>query len=109
VATNIHMDQIFKSHGTLQPIHIPPPISRDISMAFIIGLPKWGNESFIMVGVDILSKYAHLCSLKNPFTTSTGAQRFMDHVFMLHGMPHSIFYDRDPTFTSNFWQELFRL
>jgi transposase InsO family protein len=24
-------------------------------------------------------------------------------------MLHSIVYDRDPTFTSNFWQELFKL
>jgi transposase InsO family protein len=33
----------------------------------------------------------------------------MDQVFKLHGMPHSIVSDRDPTFTSNFWQELFKL
>jgi hypothetical protein len=33
----------------------------------------------------------------------------MDHIFKLHGMPHSIVSDRDPTFTRNFWQELFRL
>jgi transposase InsO family protein len=33
----------------------------------------------------------------------------MDQVFKLHGMPNSIVSDRDPTFTSNFWQELFKL
>ena len=33
----------------------------------------------------------------------------MDQVFKLHGMPHSIVYDRDPTFTNNFWQEMFKL
>jgi hypothetical protein len=37
------------------------------------------------------------------------AQIFMDQVFKLHGMPHSIVSDRDPTFTSNFWQELFKI
>ena len=37
------------------------------------------------------------------------AQIFMDHVFKLHGMLHSIVSDRDPTFTSNFWKELFKL
>jgi hypothetical protein len=62
-----------------------------------------------MVVVDHLSKYAHLCSLQHPFTASIVAQLFMDHIFKLHGMPHSIVFDRDPTFTSNFWQELFRL
>jgi hypothetical protein len=62
-----------------------------------------------MVVVDRLSKYAHLCALKHPFTSSTLAQIFMDQVFKLHGMPHSIVFYRDPTFTSNFWQELFWL
>ena len=36
-------------------------------------------------------------------------QIFMDQNFKLHGMPTSIVYDRDPTFTSHFWQELFKL
>jgi transposase InsO family protein len=62
-----------------------------------------------MVVVDHISRYAHLCSLQHPFTASTVAQLFMDHIFKLHGMPYSIFSDQDPTFTGNFWQELFRL
>jgi hypothetical protein len=40
---------------------------------------------------------------------STVAQLFMDHVFKVHDMPLSIVSDRYPTFTSNFWKELFRL
>jgi hypothetical protein len=98
-----------KSHGTLQPLPIPLAIWRDISMDFITGLHKSGNKSVIMVVADHLSKYAHLCALQHPFTTSTVAQLFMDQVFKLHGMLHSIVSDRDPTFTSNFWQELFKL
>jgi hypothetical protein len=62
-----------------------------------------------MVVVDHISKYAHFCALQHPITASSVAQIFMDHIFELHGMPHSIVPDRDPTFTSNFWQELFRL
>jgi hypothetical protein len=98
-----------KSPGTLQPLLIPPAIWRDISMDFITGLPKSRNKSVIMVVVDHLSKYAHFYALQHPFTTSTVAQLFMDQVFKLHGMPHSIVSDRDPTFTSNFWKELFKL
>jgi hypothetical protein len=78
-------------------------------MDFITGLPKLGNKFFIMVVVDRLSKYAHFCALQHLFTASTVAQIFMDQVFKLHGMPHSIVSDRDPTFTSNFWQELFKI
>jgi IS30 family transposase len=78
-------------------------------MDFITGLPKSRNKSIIMVVVDRVSKYAHFYTLQHPFTTSTVAQIFMDKVFKLHGMPHSIVSDRDPTFTSNFWQELFKI
>jgi hypothetical protein len=78
-------------------------------MDFIVSLPKSGNKLVIMVVVDCLSKYAHLCALQHPFTTSTVAQFFIDQVFKLHGMLHSIVYDHNPTFTSNFWQELFKL
>jgi hypothetical protein len=98
-----------KSPGTLQPLPIPPDIWKDISMEFITGLPKLGNKSVIMVVVDRLSKYAHFCTLHHPFTSSMVAQIFMDQVFKLHGMPNSIVSDRDPTFTRNFWQELFKL
>jgi hypothetical protein len=98
-----------KSPGTLQPLSIPPAIWKDISMDFITGLPKSENKSVITMVFDRLSKYAHFCALQHPFTTSTVAQIFMDQVFKLHGMPHSIVSDRDPTFTNNFWQELFKL
>jgi hypothetical protein len=98
-----------KSPSTLQLLPIPPDIWKDISMDFITDLPKSGNKSMIMVVVDRLSKYAHFCALPHPFTASTVAQIFMDQVFKLHGMPKSIVSDRDPNFTSNFWQELFKL
>jgi hypothetical protein len=78
-------------------------------MDFITSLPKLGNKSVIMVVVDRLSKYAHFYALQHPFTTSTMAQIFMDQVFNLYGMPHSIVFYPDPTFTSNFWQELFKI
>jgi hypothetical protein len=98
-----------KSLGTLQLPSISLTIWRDISMDFIVGLTKSGNKSDIMVEVDCLSKYAHFYALNHPFTTSIMAQCFMDHIFKLHGMPHSIVSNKDPTFTSKFWQELFRL
>jgi transposase InsO family protein len=98
-----------KSPGTLQPLPIPLAIWKDISMDFIISLPKLGNKLVIMVVVDHFSRYAHFCSLQHPFTASMVAQIFMDQVFKLHGMPHSIISDRDPTFTNNFWQELFKI
>jgi hypothetical protein len=101
--------ETIKAPETLQPLLIPLAIWRDISIDFIVVLPKSGNKSVIMVVVDRRSKYAHLCSLQHPFTASTIAQSFMDHIFNIHGMPHSIVSDQDPTFTRNFWQEIFKL
>jgi hypothetical protein len=97
--------ETIKSPGTLQLLPIPPTIWMDISMDFIVGLPKSGNKFIIMVVVDRLSKYAHFCSLQHPFTTSIVAQIFPDNIFKLHGMSHSIVSDRDPTFNSNFFRK----
>jgi hypothetical protein len=93
---------IVKASNTLQPLLIPVAIWKDIYMDFIIGLPKSGNKSVIMVVVDHLSKYDHSHSLQNPFTASTMAQIFMDDIFKLRGMSHSIVSNKDPTFTNNF-------
>ena len=45
-------------------------------------------------------------------TTATAvdvANIFFNTVFRLHGLPHVIVSDRDPKFTSKFWQMLFKL
>jgi hypothetical protein len=78
-------------------------------MDFIVVLLKDGNKSLVMVVVDCLSKYAHFCALPHPFTPALVAQIFLDHIFKLHGMPTSIVFDRNPTSTSTFWQDLFKL
>jgi hypothetical protein len=88
--------ETIKDPGHTPTTLIPLAIWRDISMDFIVGLPKSGNKSIIMVVVDRLSKYAHFCALQHPFTTSIVAQIFMDNIFKLHGMPHSIVSDKIP-------------
>ena len=77
-------------------------------MDFIVGLPKSSNKSVIMVVVDRLSKYAHLCALQHPFTTSTVAQTFMAQVFKLHGMLHSIYFLSRPNFHQQFLARIFQ-
>lgn len=74
-----------------------------------MGLPKARNKSFIMVIVDLLSKYAHFCAFPYPFTPALIAHIFMNQVFKLHGIPTSIVSDRDTTFARHFWQEIFKL
>lgn len=36
-------------------------------------------------------------------------QLFVDNIFKLHGIPATIVSDQNPTFTSKFWQEVFKL
>ena len=77
-------------------------------MDFIEKLPKAEGKDTIMVVVDRLSKYAHFVSLSHPFSALTVAQAFMDHIYKLHGVPHTIVSDRDKVFLSTFWKELFK-
>ena len=98
-----------KNLGALQPLSIPTTIQIDLSMDFIVGLPKYGNKSIIMVIVDKLSKYSHFCALSHPFTLAIVAQIFIDQNFKMHGMPTFIMSHHDPIFTRKFWQELFKL
>jgi hypothetical protein len=72
-------------------------------MEFIVGLPKAGNKSIIMVVVDRLSKYAHFFALPHLFTLELLAQVFLDHIFKLHGMPTSIMSNCNPNFTDTFF------
>lgn len=44
-----------------------------------------------------------------PYSASSVAKAFFDHIVRLHGFPCSIVSDRDTVFTSAFWKELFKL
>ena len=76
-------------------------------MDFIIGLPKSEGNNVIMVVVDRLTKYAHLCALSHPFNANIVVVAFINTVEKLHGSPKTIVSDRDPIFTRKFWTELF--
>lgn len=98
-----------KYPGLLQPLSVPSSAWQVISMDFVEELPVSHGQNCILVVVDLFSKYSHFIGLKHPFTALSVAKLFMLHVYKLHGLPTAIISDRDRIFTSQLWQELFRL
>lgn len=94
--------------GLLQPLKIPHQVWEEISLDFIISLPKSKGYSVIFVVVDRLSKYAHFLPLREDFSSTTVADAFILHVAKLHAIPKSIVSNCDKICTSRFWQHLFR-
>lgn len=95
--------------GLLHPLQVPQGVWKSISLDFIEGLPPSFGNHCILVVIDRLSKNAHLIALSHPYTALEVAQAYLDNVFKLHGMPKDITSDRDPTFLSEVWNELFRV
>lgn len=95
----------------LQPFSIPSKPWEEVSMDFMVGLPKSQGFDVIMVVMYRLTKYVHFVPLYHPCTTAKVALFFLffQNVFKLHGMPTVIVSDRDAIFTSNSFSELFRL
>ena len=69
---------------------------------------KHGFDS-ITKWVDRLSHRVHFIPSRVDDTAVDVASSFFGNVFKLHGLPDSIVSDRDPKFTSRFWQHLLSL
>ena len=95
--------------GLLQPLDVPTTVWADVAMDFVEALPKVNGKTVILTVVDRFSKAAHFIALSHPYTATSVARAFFDEVVRLHGIPSSMVSDRDPVFTSSFWQELFKL
>jgi hypothetical protein len=96
-----------KKRGLLQPLPIPDNAWQSVSMDFITCLPLTNNDyDAILVIVDRLTKMVHLVPCKTTVTAPEVATLFINNVFRLHGLPSDIVSDRDPKFTSKFWESL---
>jgi hypothetical protein len=95
--------------GKLQPLEVPLSAWHTVSLDFVEGLPRLGTADCILVVVDKFTKFAHFIPLSHPYTALTVAQVFVSQVYRLHGFPVAVISDRDPVFTSQFWQHFFKL
>jgi hypothetical protein len=96
-----------KTAGPLQSLPIPTWKWEDISMDFIVGLPRTakGFDS-IWVIIDRLTKIAHFLPVKVKYLVIAYAELYIARILNLHGVPKTIVSDHGPQFVSKFWEEL---
>ena len=87
--------------GYLQPLPIPVWKWEDVSMDFVVGLPRTskGYDS-IWVIVDRLTKSAHFIPVDTKYIAKKYAEIYFDRIVTLHGVPLTIISDRGSVFLS---------
>ncbi|KAL1207553.1 hypothetical protein V5N11_017231 [Cardamine amara subsp. amara] len=89
--------------GLLQSLPIPEWKWDMITMDFVVGLPVSRTKDAIWVIVDRLTKCARFLAIKKTDGSAVLAMKYVQEIVRLYGVPVSIVSDRDPKFTSEFW------
>jgi len=93
--------------GLLKPLEVPVWKWDQIAMDFVVGLPKApSGQDAIWVIVDRLTKCARFLPIKITDSMDKLGELYVREIVRLHGVPISIVSDRDPRFTSKFWEKL---
>jgi len=75
-------------------------------MDFVTGLPRGikSKHKAVRVVVDRLTKSAYFMAISDKDGAEIIAEKYIDKIVRLHGIPVSIVSDRDTRFTSKFWK-----
>ena len=88
-------------NGIFQPLPVPEKPWVDLTMYFVVGLPKSQSYDVVFMIVDWLSKERHYipCTKNNNKTNAEAiANLFFCHVWCYHGLPISLTFNKGPQF-----------
>jgi len=99
-----------KPSGKLQPLEILEWKWDSISMDFMVGLPRTPKGlDFIWVIVDRLTKFAYFIPINIIYSLERLTSLYISEIVRLHNVPSSIVSNRDPRFTTRFWESLHKV
>ena len=96
--------------GLYTPLPVPHEPWKDVSMDFVLGLPRTtrGHDSILVV-VDGFLRWYILFRVTKPMMLHMLLNYFFRQVVKLHGLPSTIVSTRDVKFVSYFWKNIWKL